>query len=102
MLRPIFLILALSMPLPALAQDSGQGDDLMGRLVQQAINEMLREMFGDMAPTVRELQLLMGEVEFYGPPRVLPNGDILIPRKPDAPDFFPAPGTQDQGAEVEL
>jgi DnaJ like chaperone protein len=57
----------------------------MERMIEELANQMFREMLGDMAPTLRDLQGLMGEVENYGPPMLLPNGDILIPRKPDAP-----------------
>jgi hypothetical protein len=57
----------------------------MERMIEELANQMFREMLGDLAPTLRDLQGLMGEVENYGPPVLLPNGDILIPRKPDAP-----------------
>jgi hypothetical protein len=103
MRRPIPILVLCAAALPALAQDDPPGP--IERLAEELANGMLRQMWGDMAPTLRELQRLMGEVEHYDPPVLLPNGDILIPRKPGAPPPgapdgpAPAPrGTPPEGA----
>jgi hypothetical protein len=42
---------------------------------------------------------LMDDVTSYELPERLPNGDIIIRRSPDAPEFDP---TMDESGEVEL
>ncbi len=69
----------------------------------QALREMepaLREM----GPRLKELVDLMGDVANYEAPTRLPNGDILIRRKPGAPPapVLPGPEAQEPGGEIEL
>lgn len=87
------LVVTLALPVRAPAQDSVPPGDVIGQMAEQLMTRALREIFGDLAPTLQELQRLMGEVDNYGPPRLLPNGDILIPRRPEAPRLVPDPGT---------
>ena len=54
--------------------------DDMGRALKD-IEPALRAM----GPRLQELVALMGDVTNYEAPEVMPNGDILIRRKPDAP-----------------
>ncbi|MBL4556745.1 MAG: hypothetical protein JKP98_04825 [Rhodobacteraceae bacterium] len=63
MRRPIPILVLCAAALPALAQDDPPGP--IERLAEELANGMLRQMWGDMAPTLRELQRLMGEVEHY-------------------------------------
>lgn len=49
----------------------------------------IRPALEEMGPKLKELVTLMGDVANYEAPVRLPNGDILIRRKPDAP---PPPG----------
>jgi len=69
--------------------------DEMGRALQD-IEPALRQM----GPVLRELVAMMGDIENYEAPVRMPNGDILIRRKPGAPPVPeatpPAPG------EIEL
>lgn len=53
----------------------------------------------ELGPVLRDLVGLIDDLRNYEAPRRLPNGDILIPRKPDAP--LP-PDLRDEGAEIEI
>jgi hypothetical protein len=59
--------------------------DEMGRAFEE-IEPALRQM----GPALRELVAMMGDIENYEAPERMPNGDILIRRKPGAPPL-PAP-----------
>jgi len=48
--------------------------------------EMLATEFG---PAMAELFQTLDDIRYYEPPEVLPNGDIIIRRSPDAPEFNP-------------
>lgn len=65
----------------------------MGRLADE-IEPALREM----GPALRDLAAMMGDVGNYEAPVRMPNGDILIRRKPDAPSLPLLP----KGGEIEL
>ena len=58
-------------------------------------------MMKEMAPRLKELVTLLGDMENYHAPQVLPNGDVLIRRKvPLVPKFGPqVPGPN---GEIEL
>ena len=57
--------------------------------------KMLRE---EMGPALAEIMANIDDISNYMPPKILPNGDIIIPRKPDAPRYVP----QKNDAEVDL
>ncbi len=116
-MKQIAFALALTMSaLPAHAQEADEGFDLMEEgaklLLRGLMTEMepaLRELedFADevgpamklladeMGPALAELMAQIDDIRNYEPPEVLPNGDIIIRRRPDAPEFEP-------GAEIEL
>lgn len=74
--------------------------DEMGRVLKE-LEPALREM----GPALQDLVELMGDVRHYDPPMRLPNGDILIPRKPGAPPPPPLPAPEarpDTPPEIEL
>jgi hypothetical protein len=54
----------------------------------------LRNFAQEMGPALRDLLETVEDWSAYEPPIVLPNGDILLKRKPDmpTPDALPAPG----------
>lgn len=58
----------------------------------------LREFGGNIGPVFSELMRLIDDIGAYEMPEILPNGDIIIRRKPDMP--MPLPGTE--GNEIEL
>ncbi|MEL6839545.1 MAG: AAA+ family ATPase [Pseudomonadota bacterium] len=76
--------------------------------VEPALTE-LRDTFEDMAPALGEFVATMGpamtdllnqvdDFSHYQVPEFLPNGDIIIRRKPDAPLWVP----QNDNGEIEL
>ncbi|MEY1556233.1 hypothetical protein AB3Y40_11415 [Yoonia sp. R2331] len=100
----------------ASAQDTDEGLDLMEEgaklLLRGLMTEMepaLRELedFADevgpamklladeMGPALAELMAQIDDIRNYDPPEILPNGDIIIRRRPDAPVYEP-------GEEIEL
>jgi hypothetical protein len=123
-MRMIALVLMMALPVPLAAQtadpapsDDGyslfeEGAKLMFRGLMQemepALDEMgraLQEMepaLREMGPRLRELVDLMGDVANYEAPERMPNGDILIRRKPGAPPPPAVPGAADPQGEVEL
>ena len=110
-------LLALAAP-AALAQSAGDGhddnpferdgfenesfpetlEDLPGR-----VEEAMRGLIDRMKPTIEdafELMDVLGEIDSpknYEKPVILPNGDILIRRSPDAPDWDPEVDDLDDG-----
>ncbi len=116
-MKHIALALALSLSaLPAAAQETEEGFDLMEEgaklLLRGLMTEMepaLRELedFADevgpamklladeMGPALAELMSQIDDIRNYDPPEILPNGDIIIRRRPEAPEFEP-------GEEIEL
>lgn len=114
------LILGLYAPM-AQAQDSEvkEGFSLLEQgaklLMRGLITEMepamtdLRNQFEDMAPVIGEFAQEMGpalselldrvdDFRYYDAPEFLPNGDIIVRRKPTAPLWKP----DDSNSEIEL
>lgn len=101
------LCLAIA-PFPAQAQETEEGPGLMERGIQMFLRGLMDEVGPEitqmqdalkaMQPEFEKLITLMGDFQNYQPPERLPNGDILIRRKPDAPPVPPAPGTPAPGA----
>lgn len=57
--------------------------------MDKALTEM-KPMMQELGPRLQELITLIGDIENYNPPEVLPNGDILIRRKvPLVPQYGP-------------
>ena len=72
---------------PALRELEGLADD---------IEPALRSFAQEMGPALRDLMETVEDWSLYEPPVVLPNGDILLKRKPQTdplPDTLPEPGT---------
>ena len=109
------LIIALGLGVsPAIAQDTDtdvqegfslmeEGAKLLMRGLMSEIEPTLEELRGsleDMAPVIREFVTEMGpaladvlgqidDLRNYEVPEFLPNGDIIMRRKPDAPIWVP-------------
>ena len=118
MKRPIAalapLLLSLSLALPVTAQEAAPEEDGPGLMerglslffdglrqeMDPALGEMARllEQFGPaVAPALERLMALVDDMTNYEMPVMLDNGDILIRRKPDAPQVEPP---ADQGVEL--
>lgn len=105
----LFLATALTLATPAaFAQEAPPEEESPGLMERGAemflrglMNEMepsLREMEGalkEMQPEMQKLLELMGDIRNYELPEKLPNGDIIIRRKPDLP-------SPPQDGEIEL
>ncbi len=80
-------------------------------LLPDNFDEILREMMEDVAPAIREMLELMrafdgiDDARHYMLPEILPNGDIIIRRRPGAPPFghdeTPAPTPTPDPPETE-
>ena len=77
---------------PALDEMEGFAED-----VQPALRQFAEEM----GPALAQLMHLIDEVGYYTPPEVLPNGDIIIRRRDDAPPYVAPEEPRDNG-EIEL
>ena len=111
-MKKLLLILALSAPLPALAQeapntDVDEGLSLLEQGAQMLLRGMMSEMepaLNDMAealaeaePMLRDMLAMMDDLTNYHPPEIMPNGDIILRRKLPGEVTAPLPN-----GEVEL
>ena len=63
----------------------------------------LRAFAEQMGPALVELLGRVDEIRHYEPPELLPNGDIIIRRRPDAPEWGPpAVDEVEPSGEIEL
>ncbi|MBI1416361.1 MAG: hypothetical protein GC146_03985 [Limimaricola sp.] len=115
-LRPVLVALFLATPLAAQEAPPAAGPDDGMSLMDRGAQLFMRGLMQQMAPAVEDLRGLaekagpamkdfvatMGpamldllarvdDLRNYQPPEFLPNGDIIIRRKPDAPPFTPPP-----------
>lgn len=81
-MRHAISVLALVL-LPLSAQAQGLGD--LFRDFQDRLAPELRDLSEGLAPLLEDLRGLIDEFGAYEAPVRLPNGDILIRRKPGAP-----------------
>ncbi|MCI5111898.1 MAG: hypothetical protein MRY75_15215 [Marivita sp.] len=108
------------MPFGAMAQDDEgtslmeEGAKLFFRGLMQEMEPALRELEGladeiepalrsfaeEMGPALRDLMEQVEDWSAYEPPVVLPNGDILLRRKPDMPPLDTLPPPED--GEIDL
>ena len=122
------LPLTLALTPPAFAQDEAnpeidegfslmeEGARLLFRGLMDEVEPAIDDFTGmaeDMAPALEMLATEMGpalvelfegidSITHYEPPEILPNGDIIIRRSPDAPLYIPPEEAMEEGAEVEL
>jgi len=116
-MKHIVLVTLFAFPLPAMSQEAGpetgeieEGFSLMeegakllfrGLLdeVEPAIDEFAGmaselepalELFAtEFGPALYEMIQTLDSVRYYEAPEILPNGDIIIRRSPDAPEYAP-------------
>ena len=91
-----------------------RGFDYLFRGILQEVEPQLDDLargFEDMQPQIRQLFAMIDDLRNYDPPKRLDNGDILIPRRKDAPPPPSLPPAAEQqppappsgsGPEVEL
>ena len=97
------LILSLTLLATPAAAQQGDVEEGLG-LVERGMDLMMRRLMDELGPTLgdaegplRALEGVIGEIDRYEVPEVLPNGDIIIRRKPDV-ELDAAPGD----GEIEL
>ncbi|MBT8410682.1 MAG: hypothetical protein KJP02_02650 [Octadecabacter sp.] len=55
----------------------------------QELEPALEMLASEMGPALIELMRTLDSVRYYEAPEILPNGDIIIRRSPDAPEYVP-------------
>lgn len=83
---PIFAITLFATPVTAQEDDGWlfpKEDDLQEW--GEFGSEMMDGLLGKIAPMVEQLRQLVDDINAYEAPEILPNGDIIIRRKEDAP-----------------
>lgn len=125
-MKHFILAVAFCIPLPALAQENGeveQGFSLMeegAKLLFRGIIDEIEPAIDDfkgmakelepalellatkMGPALLDIMNRLDSVRYYEAPEILPNGDIIIRRSLDAPEYVPRePADNIQRAPVE-
>ena len=81
-MRIAVFICALAMPLSAKAEgEVERGADL----VQEGMKLLMQGLMDEIGPALGDLKDQIVDWSLYEAPVILPNGDILIRRKPSAP-----------------
>ncbi|HKL68915.1 hypothetical protein [Salibaculum sp.] len=70
----------------------------MARKIRPALDMLASEM----GPALIELMGKLDDVRHYTAPEVLPDGDIIIRRREDAPPYDPDSPMYEPGAEIDL
>ena len=104
-MKKLLLIGLMTFASPALAEEEAEGKSLMQQVVEMFLRGLTDEMepalddlkaltedmgpqmlefFSEMGPALGELLEEIEDWSVYEAPEILPNGDIIIRRKPDA------------------
>lgn len=75
-------------------------DGLRGTL--DDIGPFVGEFMREMGPGLSALATRIDDIRHYSAPEFLPNGDIILRRKPDAPDWQPDPEPDTDPGAIEL
>lgn len=90
-------------PLPALADDPKPpfnfGD--MAPLAD-SLRDLMEGLTQDILPLMEQLGDMMPDLNAYEAPEILPNGDILIRRKPKQPPAPDAPPEANSDGSIDL
>lgn len=116
-MKHLILVACLSAPLPAFSQEAVPNDDDIEdgfSLLEEGAKLLFRGLLSEVEPAIDEFAGLATELEpalelfatefgpalyemiqtldsvrYYEAPEILPNGDIIIRRSPDAPEYAP-------------
>jgi hypothetical protein len=66
--------------------------------LMEDVGPALQEFMTEMGPQLRGMLEQVEDWSVYEAPEVMPNGDIIIRRKPDAPEFTP----REEEPQIEL
>ncbi|MEM1237600.1 MAG: hypothetical protein AAGI10_11555 [Pseudomonadota bacterium] len=118
-MKHALFIAALAIPAPLAAEEAEEGLGLMERGMElffeglmdemepaiEGFESMAREfgpamaqMLDEMGPAFAELLERVDDMANYEPPVMLPNGDIILRRKEDAPELPEMPEIGEDGA----
>ena len=92
----VICALCAALAAPAAAQQANPPSIIPQLKLPEQLNDMFREMMEDMKPALDETLKLMesfgtvGDPRHYHLPEVMPNGDIILRRKRDAPLIEPS------------
>ena len=94
-MRRAFAILTLASlcVLPAQADDKTTMEERLGDAFRQLLEDMrpsLEDALDETLEFFREFEAI-DDLGYYNLPEVLPNGDIIIRRRPEAPEYTPRP-----------
>ncbi|KAA9009912.1 hypothetical protein [Histidinibacterium aquaticum] len=87
--------------LRGLVEELGPAIDQMEGLSEE-MRDSVRALASEMGPAIRDMVRLIDQAQYYEGPEVLPNGDIIIRRKPDAPPYERPEDAPEPGEEIEL
>lgn len=86
----VIFALLLAAPMPVAAQTESDEVQEGLDLLTEGARRLLEELTEELSPFLRQLEMQLDELQAYEAPEILPNGDILIRRKPD-PEGAPTP-----------
>lgn len=98
-MKQILMTAALcTLPITAHAQDK-PADQLLRlfELFSDETETILEDLMKELGPALESFSGMMDDITLYQAPEILPNGDIIIRRKPDAPKPQPL-----NNGEIEL
>lgn len=98
-------LITMLMASPLAAEETPPSDGSEGwNMLREGSRLLLEQLFEEMGPALEELEGFVDDLNAYEAPEILPNGDILIRRKPDdrpaTPPQEPAPETMPPDAEM--
>lgn len=64
----------------------------------EQVGPRMRELTDQMGPALADILALIDDIKNYSAPELMPNGDIIIRRTPDAPTYTPP----EPGREIDL
>ena len=94
-------LLAFSPPVQANEQDWSDFEDLMKRFSEDS-QKFLHDWLTELTPMLESLRDKVDDMSNYEKPEVLPNGDIIIRRKPDIPQMPPEPPAEPPAGQTDL
>lgn len=126
-MKHLILVAFLTLPLPAIAQDDGdmeegfslmeEGAKLLFRGIMSEMEPAIDDFAGmagelepalemlatEMGPALVEMMQTLDSIRYYEPPEILPNGDVIIRRSPEAPEYMPRDESgEDTNEEIDL
>ncbi|WP_344842001.1 hypothetical protein [Celeribacter arenosi] len=101
MIKTVVTIAFATLASPVFAQTSDEDPNGTGiEMLGEGARQLLQRLLDQMAPAIDELEGFVDDMNAYHPPEILPNGDIIIRRRPL--DDQPPPPDPDAGETIDL